>query len=215
MTRATKLSGCTFTGASFDQLSFGDVNLTTIEWDLVDVLGDEHRAKNLRKAASTLKSRQLCLVEFQAATRAYRALSVVLQSQGLTREASRFVYRAQLCQREVLRLQGIRKWPAYLGSLFLWIIAGYGYKLWRILVTYVGVLAFFALFYFFAGQIAGTPLSWPDAILVSFTAVHGRVFLGQFGLHSVLSWIAGIEAVTGIVIEGVFVAMLIQKFFSR
>jgi hypothetical protein len=58
-------------------------------------------------------------------------------------------------------------------------------------------------------------MPWYHALLISFTAIHGRVFLGQFGLDSPLSWIAGIEAVTGIVIEGVFVAMLIQRFFGR
>lgn len=41
------------------------------------------------------------------------------------------------------------------------------------------------------------------------------MFFEQFGLASVLSWVAAVESVVGIVIEGVFVAMLIQRFFSR
>jgi hypothetical protein len=49
---------------------------------------------------------------------------------------------------------------------------------------------------------------------VSLTAIHGRVFFEQFGF-SLKSWIAAVESVVGIVIEGVFVAMLIQRFFSR
>jgi hypothetical protein len=50
---------------------------------------------------------------------------------------------------------------------------------------------------------------------VSLTAIHGRVFITSFGLDSVQSLIAAIESVVGIVIEGTFVAMLIQRFFGR
>jgi hypothetical protein len=95
------------------------------------------------------------------------------------------------------------------------VTAGYGYRLGNILLTYVLTLAGFTVAYYAAGLLAGTPLAWPDALLVSFTAIHGRVFLGQFGLHTALSWIAGVEAVAGIVVEGIFVAMLIQRFFGR
>jgi hypothetical protein len=45
--------------------------------------------------------------------------------------------------------------------------------------------------------------------------MHGRAFLGQLGLDRTLSLIAGIEAVFGLAIEGVIVAMLVQRFFAR
>lgn len=48
-----------------------------------------------------------------------------------------------------------------------------------------------------------------------FAAVHGRVYFEQFSLNNLLSWVAAAESVCGIVIEGVFVAMLIQRFFAR
>jgi hypothetical protein len=57
-------------------------------------------------------------------------------------------------------------------------------------------------------------LAWYQALLVSLTAIHGRVFFEQFGLNSILSWVAAVESVCGIVIEGVFVAMLVQRFFA-
>jgi hypothetical protein len=45
--------------------------------------------------------------------------------------------------------------------------------------------------------------------------VHGRVFFAQFHLDTLQSWLATAESIVGIVIEGVFVAMLIQRFFGR
>jgi hypothetical protein len=38
--------------------------------------------------------------------------------------------------------------------------------------------------------------------------------LSKFGFTP-LAWVAAIESVIGIVIEGVFVAMLIQRFFGK
>ena len=50
---------------------------------------------------------------------------------------------------------------------------------------------------------------------ISLNAIHGRVFFAQFGLDTAQSWIATAESVVGIVIEGVFVAVLIQRLFAR
>jgi hypothetical protein len=73
----------------------------------------------------------------------------------------------------------------------------------------------FATAYFAAGVWLGaTHLEWYEALLVSLTAIHGRVFITTFGRDSIQAWIAAVESVVGIVIEGVFVAMLIQRFFG-
>jgi hypothetical protein len=45
------------------------------------------------------------------------------------------------------------------------------------------------------------------------TTIHGRVFFAQFHLDTLQSWLATAESVIGIVIEGVFVAMIIQRLF--
>jgi len=52
-----------------------------------------------------------------------------------------------------------------------------------------------------------------DVLQISLNAIHGRVFFAQFGLDTLQSWLATAESVIGIVIEGVFVAMLIQRLF--
>lgn len=104
-------------------------------------------------------------------------------------------------------------------SLILWALSGYGYKLWRILTAYMCVLIGFAIIYFAVGlpnqQSSSNIQAFANALQVSLTAIHGRVFFEAFGIGSTLAWIAGIESVVGIVIEGVFVAMLIQRFFAR
>jgi hypothetical protein len=54
-----------------------------------------------------------------------------------------------------------------------------------------------------------------DSFLVSLSAIHGRATFEQLGPWSPAAWVAAGESVIGIVIEGVFVAMLIQRFFGR
>ena len=61
----------------------------------------------------------------------------------------------------------------------------------------------------------GVRLTPTEALLVSLTAIHGRVFFTQFGLDNMQAWVAAGESVAGIVIEGTFVAMLVQRFFGR
>lgn len=146
---------------------------------------------------------------------------MVLRAQGLNEDADRFAFRAQVLQREVLRRQG--SWGRWLFSWLLAVLAGYGYRLWRIFAAYALVVTLFAAGYFFSGHVLSGPgVSWRtvgqgmlDAYQVSLNAVHGRVFFVQFGLDTLQSWLATAESIIGIVIEGVFVAMIIQRFFSR
>ncbi len=59
-------------------------------------------------------------------------------------------------------------------------------------------------------------LSFLEALLTSITAFHGRVFSEPFlrpGEPQL--WVTAFEAVAGLVIEGVFIAMLAQKFFGK
>jgi uncharacterized protein YjbI with pentapeptide repeats len=214
MSPVTDLAGVTL-GSREDEfvrvadVTWGGVNLAILELPPAHLLGDEQAAR-----ATKGKTKRDIINVYQAAVRANRQLAVALQGLGLNEEAVRFAYRAQVLQRTVFRRQG--KAGAYLFSLLLAALAGYGYRLWRILVAYGLALAAFATAYFAAGQWWGaTHLSPYEAFIVSLTAIHGRVFFATFGLDSVQSLIAALESIVGIVIEGVFVAMLIQRFFAR
>src|SRR5258708_38150179 len=60
---------------------------------------------------------------------------------------------------------------------------------------------------------SGARALW-DAFLVSLSAIHGRTTFEQLGAWSPAAWVAAVESGVGIVIEGVFVAMLVQRFFG-
>ncbi len=112
-----------------------------------------------------------------------------------------------------------RKPGAYLFSVLLAVLAGYGFWLWRIFATYLIALTAFTAVYWllgihsFAGE-AWWQALW-DSFLVSLSAIHGRATFEQLGAWSPAAWVAAFESVIGIVTEGVFVAMLIQRFFGR
>ena len=69
--------------------------------------------------------------------------------------------------------------------------------------------------YFVLGMYFSPHLSLDQAYLESITAIHGRVFLEQFSLATPQIWLTALEAIAGLVIEGIFIAMLIQRFFGR
>jgi uncharacterized protein YjbI with pentapeptide repeats len=188
---------------SIADVQWGDVNLLVVDWSQVNQLGDEYEALQKRY-----------LNDYQAAVRANRQLAVVLEDQGLNEDASRFAYRAQILQRKVLwKQRNFWKWS---GSAMLALLAGYGYRMWRIIVAYLFVILICAGAYFVLGVYYEPHLSFPDAVLTSVTAFHGRVFSEPF-LHSGTPqlWVTAFEAVAGLIIEGVFIAMLTQKFFGK
>jgi hypothetical protein len=171
----------------------------------VPTLGDEQSVGRLAKVA-----------EHEAVVRAYRQLAAQLRAQGLSEVADRFLYRAQIRQRTVLRK--LRKLGSYLFSLLLAGLAGYGYRLGRIFVAYALVVGLFAASFLASGVVSSQSVpTGPqalDALQISLNAIHGRVFFAQFHLDTVQSWLATAESMVGIVIEGVFVAMLVQRFFG-
>jgi hypothetical protein len=78
-----------------------------------------------------------------------------LQAQGLNEEAARFAYQAQILQRAVSRLQ--KKFGQYLFSLFLDLLAGYGYRPGRSVLWYLIIIFGFALTYHFLGGLSLFP----------------------------------------------------------
>jgi uncharacterized protein YjbI with pentapeptide repeats len=202
---------------------WGGANLAVVEWERVSVLGDEREVEQIggrgapRPGAFT--DGETWLRECLTAVRANRQLAVALQEQGLNEDAARYAYRAQNLQRRVIgwqvRAGRIEKAGPWLFSWLLYLLGGYGYRMWRILAAYALVVGAAAVAYYLLGQ-HGTPhLLWPEALLTSITAFHGRVFADQFAPSSPQAWVAALEAVCGLVVEGVFIAMLAQRFFGK
>lgn len=184
-----------------------------------------------------LKEKAKQLDDYRDAVRANRQLASAMRGQGMNEEAVPFAYRAQVLQRKVLwremlwgerpeqdnvSQQGlrqrwrdvwrrVRKFGSYIFSIFLDVLAGYGYKPGRSLVIYLLVIAAFALCYATFGQLPAR-----EALIFSVTSFHGRGFLpGPFSLASPVTAFAALEAVIGLFIEISFIATFTQRFFGR
>ncbi len=88
--------------------------------------------------------------------------------------------------------------------------------MWRILAAYLFIVLLCAVAYFVLGLYYEPHLSFLEAVLTSITAFHGRVFSEPFlRPDEPQLWVTAFEAVTGLVIEDVFIAMLTQRFFGK
>lgn len=211
--RDTKLGSEKLGFVSLADVRWGSVNLSVIDWSLVKILGDEQEVKRQRKLYKKGGEKGVLLNAYHTAVRANRQLAVVLQSQGLNEDAARFAYRAQVLQRSILWLEW--KPGQWLFSMLLALLTGYGYRMKRILIAYGIVIGLCAAGYFVLGQYYAPHLSLIQALLESITAFHGRVFLELFNSSTPQIWITAFEAIAGLVIEGVFIAMLTQRFFNK
>src|SRR5579872_906560 len=77
----------------------GEVNIASVNWSQVKMLGDEYTARQ-DKSDGKVKDRQTRLREYEEAVRANRQLAIVLHDQGLNEESARFAYRAQIRSEE-------------------------------------------------------------------------------------------------------------------
>jgi hypothetical protein len=216
-----RLDGVTLTDQTYGpdgsahlaDIKWGEVNLAVIDWRHVTRLGDEQVAQQEKDRKGKRKDKQMRVYEYKKAVRANRQLAVVLRDQGLNEEADHFAYRAQLLQRKVL--WGQHEFGRWLFSLLLALLSGYGYRIWRILAAYLLTVSLFALAYFVLGRYSSPHLPLEQAYLASITAFHGRVFFEQFNPNTPQIWLTALEVIAGLIIEGVFIAMLIQRFFGK
>jgi hypothetical protein len=211
----------------FADVSWGGANLAVVDWthtrpgflrlrrhiEAIE-LGDEREARKAQDAHGKRKDKATRLHDYLDAVRAIRQLATVLRSQGLNDDADRFAYRAQVCQRQVLRRQ--RRIGTYLFSLFLAALTGYGYRLERIVIGYAVVILGFAAAFYALSQygVIHVRLDAGQAIIESLAAFHERAFSGFLDgarLDPVRGWVTFAEAVVGLVVESTFVAMLVQR----
>jgi hypothetical protein len=190
------------------------VNLSLVNWSEVRILGDDRRASQ-RESDGAVKGRELRKRWLNSAMRANQQLALALQAQGMTEEAGRFFYRSRVLQRQLLALYGGRRAAAYLVSLLLAGLTGYGYRMGRMVVAYVALIAFFAALYYGLGQAGSAHVGWGEAAVLSITAFHGRVFSAPFTPNSPQTVVTAVEAVGGFLFEGLFIAMLAQRVFGR
>lgn len=237
---ATDLYGITLGNAAygFIQLAdvrWGDAILTVVDWSTVTMIGDERVAQqqHTRDRHSEVKLRGTRLAEYDTAIRANRQLALVLRAQGLSEQAARFVYRAQVLGRQVLWWQVIwgevpphqteprrgRPWHTlriigrYLFSLFLDLVSGYGQKPGRALVAYLFTILAFAAAHYIVGLVATPhPLTPLDALAMSIQNLHGRIF--AFHAQDPQQAINTAEAMVGLMIESLIVAVITRRILG-
>lgn len=200
---------------------WSDANLALVKWSFLDILGDEQQARQKTQQGQK-KDAATHLDGYETAVRANRQLAVALQSQGLNEQATRFAYRAQTLQKTAFRLQilqssisfkqRMQSLGAWLFSWFLFLIAGYGYKVWRSFLAYLLIIGTFMVLYLFLDP----HLAWYEALVVSMTAFHGRGFSpSTFSPGDPLSIASAVEAFVGLIIEVTFIATLTRRFFGQ
>lgn len=192
---------------------WGNADLAVVKWSQMKMLAEDYAAKQKKHNGKAI-DRATRLESYERAVRANRQLAVALQGQGLNEDAARFNYRAQLLQRKVFWYQ--HKFGQYLFSLFLDLLAGYGYKPWRSFVAYLIVILGFAISYYTIGHAVGPSLSPLGSFIFSMTSFHGRGFFpGGIKLDDPLTVLAAIEAFVGLLIEVTFIATLTQRLFGK
>jgi uncharacterized protein YjbI with pentapeptide repeats len=190
------------------------VNLSVVNWSAIRELGDDSWALQ-PELSGTGNGPARRKQGFKSSIRANQQLALALQAQGMTDEANRFSYRARVLHRKALALYGQRRRPAYLASLLLDVLTGYGYRMGRMIVAYVALISVFAVLYYSFGQAGGDHLGVSAAAMQSITASHGRVFFADVEPNSPQSVVTAVEAITGFLFEGLFIAMLAQRVFGR
>ncbi|HKD77116.1 MAG TPA: pentapeptide repeat-containing protein, partial [Ktedonobacterales bacterium] len=96
---------------------------------------------------------------------------------------------------------------------FLDMLAGYGYKPIRTLLVYLIILLAFTGTYLAIGNGELSPI---QALVFSITSFHGRGFFpAAVTVDTSVTVVAAAEAVIGLILEGSFIAIFTQRFFSR
>ena len=201
-------------GPMLSDVHWEGVILSVVNWSGICVLGDDCQALQ-RERDGVVKERATRIREFKAAMRANQQLALALQAQGMTDDAGRFFYRSRVIRRKMLALSGGRRVGSYLVSLVLEGLTGYGYRMGRMLVAYVVLVACFAALYYGFSQAGASHVGWREAAVLSITAFHGRVFASPFTPNSPQSVVTAVEVLTGFLFEGLFIAMLVQRVFGR
>jgi uncharacterized protein YjbI with pentapeptide repeats len=200
--------------ASLLDIRWGDVNLSNVNWASLKILGDEEKARHYKIGKERAKDKARRRGQYQSAARANRQLALVLQSQGINELATYYAYQAQRLQRMVYRYQ--RKFGQYLFSLFLDLIAGYGYKPARSVLAYLIVIFGFMGLYLLNAHFVTPHLRWDEALVLSISSFHGRGFFTQdITLGDAYARIAAAEAIMGLLIELSFIATFTQRYFGK
>ena len=150
-------------------------------------------------------------------TRAYRALANDLRQKGFLTLAAGYRIRGERFERKELFVR--RKFIAWLGSLLLDVLSGYGERPKKTFGAYIVVVSSFSALYFLVThtiESKPTPLSWDEAIVFSLTSFHGRGFFpSSLPIGIWMARLSVVEAMIGLFIELIFIATFSRRFLQN
>jgi len=83
-------------------------------------------------------------------------------------------------------------------------------------MAYAVVIVGFTGMYLLNSQYVAPHLTWDEALVLSVSSFHGRGFFNQtVALGDTYARLSVIQAFIGLVIEAMFIATLLQRFFGR
>jgi hypothetical protein len=101
-------------------------------------------------------------------------------------------------------------------SLFLDLLAGYGFRPVRSLITYLIIIFGFMGLYLLNAHYVVLHLGWDEALILSLSSFHGRGFFSQsITLGDTYARLAAAEAVVGLLIEICVIATFTQRFLGK
>ncbi|WP_338250703.1 hypothetical protein [Dictyobacter halimunensis] len=128
----------------------------------------------------------------------------------------RRVYWWQIWQRKLGIWSRVSAARAYLFSLLLWMLSGYGYRFGRSLLTYALVLVGFAAWYWWLSQGLPHPLGRVDALILSVSDMVGRGFFRQdYSLSDPYAGWSVLEGLCGLFMDVLLISTLTQRLFKK
>lgn len=213
------LTGVHLQGAILHQVNFENANLGGIPWHEVTILGDEVRAKAAPAADRAGAYRRAALT--------YRQLAVALRTQGIGGPAAQFHVRAErmnVCagfydlrshstyQRARVSIKPFLGWLSdTLLYPFVWLSA----HLLAVALLYLLLVGGFTLGFWGAATAAHTGLGFGNALVLSITSFHGRGLQPSNNLTNGMRMLASIEAVVGLLLEALFIAVFIRRITAQ
>ena len=199
-------------GPKLEGVHWGGVDLSDVDWKVLKKVDDEMMAhESTNRHVGTVKTKAEQTEHYRNAANAYRQLFVVLQSQGLNEEATRFAYQSQLMQRTVSWRE--RKGLRWLFSWILDLVAGYGYKPQRFFIATLAIVVFFGCIYFVLGLDTPTHLTIMGAFVSSLQSLLAPDFKDLF--VSVQGSVAAVEGLFGIFIAAILIAVVTNRILNK
>jgi uncharacterized protein YjbI with pentapeptide repeats len=219
----TRLDGVTLSDPEHGSIRAADTrwngaNLSVVNWTTVHKLGlgDQRVAKQKYTSNGRKKSPEERIAEYDEAIRANRQLVIALLDEGLDEIAVRFsLYINELEEVSLWRQRDFGKLAAssFLNRLAD-LLAGYGYKPLRSILSYLTVVIAFALAYQVLGPSEGYNFSFSGWLVLSITSFHGRgLFPAPLELQNAITQLQAAEAVIGLFVEVTLIAIYTRRFF--